>query len=103
MEKLVNTIKLMAKSGLFFANCDGEVSIHEKEFIKNFLGSILEVGTIDEGLKNDVKDTLNHTYTLEDIIEETIDDICELNLNGKFIKVTKNESNMTKTEEKEAE
>ena len=39
----------------------------------------------------------------EDIIEETIDDICELNLNGKFIKVTKNESNMTKTEEKEAE
>lgn len=71
MEKLVNTIKLMAKSGLFFANCDGEVSIHEKEFIKNFLGSILEVGTIDDGLKNDVKDTLNHTYTLEDIIEET--------------------------------
>ena len=71
MEKLVNTIKLMAKSGLFFANCDGEVSIHEKEFIKNFLGSILEVGTIDDGLKNDVNDTLNHTYTLEDIIEET--------------------------------
>lgn len=39
----------------------------------------------------------------EDIIEETIDDICELNLNGKFIKVTKNGSNMAKTEEKEAE
>lgn len=71
MEKLVNTIKLMAKSGLFFANCDGQVSIHERDFIHNFLRSILEVGEIDETLKLDVVDTLNHTYTLDEIIRET--------------------------------
>ncbi len=71
MEKLVNTIKLMAKSGLFFANCDGQVSIHERDFIHNFLRSILEVGEIDEALKLDVVDTLNHTYTLDEIIRET--------------------------------
>lgn len=39
----------------------------------------------------------------EDLLEETIDDICELNLNGKFIKVTENAAESPKTEEKAAE
>ena len=30
MQKLVNTIKLMAKTGLFFAHADGEYSDKEK-------------------------------------------------------------------------
>lgn len=36
------------------------------------------------------------------IIEQTIDDICELNLNGKFIKVTENSGNMRENDENSA-
>ena len=71
MDKLISTIKLLAKSGLFFANCDGEVSDRERKYINTFLGNILEVGDIDDELKNEVEDSLNHTYTLEGIIDET--------------------------------
>lgn len=71
MEKIVATIKLMAKTGLFFANCDGEFSSRERDFINAFLAGIVEVGDIDDQLKSDIKDTLNHSYTLEGIIDET--------------------------------
>lgn len=71
MEKLVNSIKLMAKAGLFFANCDGNFSQRERDFIEAFLQNIQEVGDIEDELKNDINDSLNHTYTIEGIIEDT--------------------------------
>lgn len=71
MEKVLATIKLMAKTGLFFAHCDGNFGDREQHFINTFLSSILEVGDIDEQLKSDVKDSLNHTYTLDEIVGET--------------------------------
>lgn len=71
MEKIVSTVKLMAKTGLFFANCDGNFDKREHDFIENFLSGIQSVGDIDDELKNDVLDTLNHKYTLNGIVEET--------------------------------
>lgn len=71
MEKLVNSIKLMAKAGLFFANCDGNFSQRERDFIEAFLQNIQEVGDIEDELKKDINDSLNHTYTIEGIIEDT--------------------------------
>lgn len=71
MEKLVNTIKLMAKTGLFFASCDGDYSQHERDFINAFLNSILSVGDIDESLQNEVNDSLKRSFSLEEIIQET--------------------------------
>ena len=71
MEKVITTIKLMAKTGVFFAHCDGEFDQREETFIKGFLGGIDQIGDIDEVLRQEVKDTLNHTYTLDGIIEET--------------------------------
>ncbi len=71
MEKVLDTIKLMAKTGLFFAHCDGDFGSREHDFINGFLNGILEIGDIDEGLQNEVKDSLNHTYTLDEIVEET--------------------------------
>ena len=61
----------MAKTGLFFANCDGNFDKREHDFIDNFLSGIQSVGDIDDELKNDVLDTLNHRYTLDGIVEET--------------------------------
>lgn len=71
MEKLITTIKLMAKTGVFFAHCDGKYDQHEVDFLNGFLGGIDHIGDIDETLRQEIKDSLNHTYTLEDIIEET--------------------------------
>jgi hypothetical protein len=71
MDKLIAVIKLVAKTGLFFANVDGEYDTKEREFIENFIANIEEVGSIEDELKDDVKDTLNHTYTLDDIVSDT--------------------------------
>lgn len=71
MDKLIAVIKLVAKTGLFFANVDGKYDAKEREFIENFIANIEEVGSIEDELKYDVKDTLNHTYTLDDIVSDT--------------------------------
>lgn len=71
MQKLADTITLMAKTGLFFANADGEYAQEEKDFIDNFIASTENIGDIGEELKAQVLDALNHTYTLDDIIQET--------------------------------
>ena len=71
MEKLIDTIKLTAKAGLFFASCDGDFSAKEVEFIEGYIESIEDVGEIPEELKEEVRDTLNHTYTIDEIIDET--------------------------------
>lgn len=72
MEKIIDTIKLMAKAGLFFANCDGNFAERERDFLESFVGNIEAVGDISDELKAEVKDTLNHTYNLDDIVKETL-------------------------------
>lgn len=71
MNKIVNVIKLMAQTGLFFANVDGQYDSKEKEFIENFVASIEQVGDLEPELKANVTDSLNHTYELPAIIEAT--------------------------------
>lgn len=71
-EKLSDSIILTAKAGLFFASCDGEFSQKEKEFIEGYISSIEEVGEIPSELKVALADTINHTYTLEEIIGDTL-------------------------------
>lgn len=71
-EKLSDSIMLTAKAGLFFASCDGEFSQKEKEFIEGYISSIEEVGEIPLELKVALADTINHTYTLEEIIGDTL-------------------------------
>ena len=71
-DKLSNSILLTAKAGLFFASCDGDFSQKEREFVEGYISSIEEVGEIPSELKEAVADTINHTYTLEEIIDETL-------------------------------
>jgi hypothetical protein len=72
MEKIIDTIKLMAKTGLFFANSDGNFAERERDFLENFVGGIESVGDISDELKAEVKDTLNHSYDLDGIVKETL-------------------------------
>jgi hypothetical protein len=71
MQKLADTITLMAKTGLFFANADGQYTESEKKYITDFVMGIEQVGDLDEALKAQVLDTVNHSYTLDDIVAET--------------------------------
>ena len=72
-EKLKDSIVLTAKAGLFFANCDGQFSQKENDFIEGYIASIEDVGEIPDDLKAELRDTLNHRYALDDIIAETMD------------------------------
>ena len=72
MEKIIDTIKLMAKTGLFCANSDGNFAERERDFLENFVGGIESVGDISDELKAEVKDTLNHSYDLDGIVKETL-------------------------------
>lgn len=71
MQKLADTITLMAKTGLFFANADGQYTESEKKFITDFVLGIEKVGDMEEALKAQVMDTVNHAYTLEGVVAET--------------------------------
>jgi hypothetical protein len=71
MEKIVDVVKLMAKTGLFFANCDGKYDQRERDFIENFISSIEMVGDIDPALKQSLKDSLNQQYTFDQIVSDT--------------------------------
>lgn len=66
------TAILLAKTGLFFANCDGDYDDREQKFIKNF---IEELKNAESHITNDVlalvAKTIDSTYTLSDIISET--------------------------------
>lgn len=71
MQKLIDTIKLMAKTGLFFANADGDYSDKEKQFITDFVLGIEKIGDLETELKAQVLDAVNHTYTFDEIVDET--------------------------------
>lgn len=71
-DKLRDSIMLTAKAGLFFTSCDGEFSQKEREFIEGYISTIEEVGEIPSDLKEGLADTVNHTYTLDEIIGDTL-------------------------------
>jgi len=73
MSKITDTIKLMAKTGLYFAHVDGNYDEREKNFLENFVAGIEQIGALEEDVKADVKDALNHTYTLDELVKETKD------------------------------
>ena len=71
MEKIVNVVKLMAQTGLFFANCDGNYDQRERDFIENFISGIEKVGDIEPELKQSLKDSLCQQYTFDQIVSDT--------------------------------
>ncbi|MBO5539975.1 MAG: TerB family tellurite resistance protein [Muribaculaceae bacterium] len=63
-------VKLMAKTGLFFASVDGEYSQSERIFIENYINSLSQVGPVDE-VKDMLENALNTRFTLDEIIADT--------------------------------
>ncbi len=71
MEKLVKVVKLMAKTGLYFASCDGNYDQKEKDFLEAYVSGIEVVGAIDEEMKKSVYSAFDKTYSLDEIVGET--------------------------------
>jgi len=71
MQKIIDIIQLTAKTGLFFANCDGKYDDKEKDFIEGYIAGLEVIGDIDPQLKENVKASLDKTYTLDEITAET--------------------------------
>lgn len=63
---------LVAKTGLFFANCDGVYDEREKKFIENFIAELKNGGSdvTDDALALIAK-SIDSIYTLSEIISET--------------------------------
>lgn len=73
IDKLVKVVKLMAKTGLYFAHCDGNYSQSEKDFLEAYVSGIEMIGAIDDEVKQSVYSTFDSTYTLEEVVNETED------------------------------
>lgn len=71
MEKIYQVVRLMAETGLFFANVDGIYQDRERQFINDYVSGIEEIGDITPEQKGWVYSALNKKYTLDDIIRDT--------------------------------
>ena len=64
------TIKLVAKTGLFFASLDGDYSQAERNFIENYKNRLAQVGPVSD--VRQVFDTIwTHPVTLQEVIDDT--------------------------------
>lgn len=69
--KIIDWVKLMAQTGLFFANADGAYSRKEERYLNDFLAGLNQIGDLPDHLKQDVLDTKKKRYTLEEIVSNT--------------------------------
>ncbi len=75
---------LIARTGVFFANCDGNYDERERMFIKNFVAELKksESDVTDDALAT-VAESLDSVYTLSEIIAETKSYLTAFNPNEK--------------------
>lgn len=75
---------LIARTGVFFANCDGDYDERERMFIKNFVAELKksESDVTDDALAT-VAESLDCVYTLSEIIAETKSYLTAFNPNEK--------------------
>jgi len=62
---------ILAESGLFFANCDGEYDDSEQQFISDFIANLAKKYTVTTDIKTMLAATLNERYTLDTILSNT--------------------------------
>ncbi|MBQ7691957.1 MAG: TerB family tellurite resistance protein [Muribaculaceae bacterium] len=69
-QAIEQTIRLVAKTGLFFASLDGDYSQGERNFIDNYKNRLAQVGPV-----SDVQQTFDtiwdHPITLQEVINDT--------------------------------
>lgn len=71
IEQIINAITLTAKTGTYFAKCDGEYDEREEKFIATFLKAIKQISDIRSDTYGTIKASLDETITLNNLINET--------------------------------
>lgn len=62
---------LLAKLGVFFASCDGAYDPREKNFIQNFVSTLLNNQIITDEARKIIEEIENKHYSIDDIIQYT--------------------------------
>jgi hypothetical protein len=62
---------LFAKTGVFFANCDGVYDKREKDFINEFVSSLKGISIISDEIAHIILNTDSNEITFESITEDT--------------------------------
>lgn len=69
--KTDDMIFLLAKTGLFFANCDGEYSDYEKKFISNYIQMMKNESVLSSSSEQKLLNIENHRISFEEILIDT--------------------------------
>ena len=64
-------IILLAKTGLLFANCDGEYHANEHAFIVNYIKTLQENSILSDNIEKILMELLNKKITLEKVLSDT--------------------------------
>ena len=70
MQAIEQTIRLVAKTGLFFASLDGEYSQAERNFIDNYKNRLAQVGPVSD-VQHTFDTIWDHPITLQEVINDT--------------------------------
>jgi hypothetical protein len=71
MDKIITSVRLMTKTGRFFANCDGNYDIKERQLIYGFAKSVNILSDLNKIQQDSVEDAANQDCTLDELIQET--------------------------------
>jgi tellurite resistance protein len=72
LQELKNELSvIIAKTGIFFAKCDGYYDNREQKFISNFLSKLSENNVITDDAKEILENLGNVDIRLDDIIKDT--------------------------------
>ena len=71
MDKIITSVRLMTKTGRFFANCDGNYDIKERQLINGFAKSVNILSDLKKIQQDSVEDAANQDCTLDELIQET--------------------------------
>ena len=71
LKTLEQVIKLVAKTGLFFAKVDGEYTEREQAFMQAYIDKLVEAGGTPEEVQAIIGDMENQPITLDEVIADT--------------------------------
>ena len=64
-------IKLVAKTGLFFAKVDGNYSEREKSFLQAYIDQLVSTGGTEQEVREMIGDFDQQVITLEEVVADT--------------------------------
>ena len=71
MDKTIESVKLMVKTGRYFAHCDGNYDENERKLLEAFAGSVDMLADISDEQKKEVLENLGEETTVDQLVEET--------------------------------